>query len=302
MSALPSPVAISGASGLVGSALSTELDRRGVKVLRLVRRTPRGQDEIAWSPAERILDAKRLGNAEAVVHLAGESLAGFPWTEARKRRILGSRTTGTRLVAEAIAASGGPRVLVSASAVGYYGDRGEATLTERSAPGEGFLPSVAVAWERATAPATAAGVRVILLRTGPVLSPDGGLVGRLLLPFRLGLGARLGSGRQWISWISLRDLVGVILEALGDERYAGPFNAVAPNPVRNAEFTRQLGRALGRPAVFALPAWLLRLVFGQMAREALLSSTRVLPEGLEQVGFRFQDPDLGAALQTMLGD
>lgn len=300
MNPVTGPVAITGASGLIGSALADALADRGVEVLRLVRRPVRGPQEARWDPLTGEVDEASLGRASAVVHLAGENLAGGRWTETRKRRILESRDAGTRLIAETMARLDGPRVLIAASAIGYYGDRGEAIMRESDGPGEGFLPAVTVAWEEALEPAARTGIRVAQLRSGLVLSPLGGVLAKLLLPFRWGLGARLGSGRQWMSWITLRDQVNVILAALADERYEGPINAVSPMPVRNAEFTRLLARALRRPAFLVLPACLLRLAFGLMAEEALLGSTRVAPERLQTLGFAFQDPELGPALEYML--
>lgn len=293
-------VALTGASGMIGSKLASVLISGGHQVVRIVRRAP-APGEIRWDPAGAGLDPSALRGVDAVVHLAGENIGEGRWTEARKRAILESRTRGTRLLAEAMAkATGGPRTLVSASAIGYYGERGEEALTETSPPGTGFLPEVCVAWEAATAPAAAAGVRVVRVRTGLVLARSGGLLQRLLLPFRLGLGARLGDGRQWMSWISAADLIGVYRHAL-EGTMIGPVNAVAPGAVRNREFTAALARALHRPAVFVLPKTALRLAFGQKADDAVLVSAQVLPTVLERTGYRFQHPALAPALAHELG-
>jgi uncharacterized protein (TIGR01777 family) len=235
------------------------------------------------------------------VHLAGENIAGGRWTAARKQLLLESRRTGTRLLAEAVArATNGPRVMLSASAIGYYGDRGDEPLTETSPPGVGFLPEVAVAWEKGLEPAKAAGVRTVSLRTGLLLTPDGGLLQRMLPPFRLGVGGPLGSGRQWMSWIAAEDLMAMFLHALGRDDIRGPVNAVAPEPVRNADFTRTLGRVLHRPAVIPVPAFALRLAFGEMADGAILASARVVPAVLQASGFQFKYPKLEGALLHLL--
>lgn len=292
-------VAITGASGMIGSLLAADLARAGHQVVPIVRRTP-GTGEIRWDPAGAGLDPASLSGVDAVVHLAGENI-GARWTEARKRAVIESRTLGTRLLAEAVArAPNGPRVLVSASAIGYYGERGDEELTETSPPGTGFLPEVCVAWEAATAPAEQAGVRVVRMRTGLVLSKRGGVLQRMLLPFRLGLGGRLGDGRQWMSWISMRDLIGAYRHAL-EGSVSGPVNAVAPAAVRNRDFTAALGRALHRPAFMVVPRTALRVAFGQMADEAILASTHVLPKVLQRDGYIFHHSGLGDALAHELG-
>ena len=294
-------IAITGASGLVGSMLAPALTTGGHKVIRMVRRAP-GPGEIRWDPDGAGVDPETLRGVDAVVHLAGENIAGARWTEARKRLLLDSRATGTRLLAEGIAkAPEGPRILVSASAIGYYGNRGEELLTEGSAPGQGFLPEVVIAWEQATRPAADAGVRVALLRTGLLLTPAGGLLERILLPFRLGLGGRLGDGSQWMSWISADDVVGAYHHALTNDAVRGPVNAVAPAPVRNAEFTTALGRALHRPTPMAVPRTALRLAVGEMADEAILASARVAADALRRTGYPFRHADLDAALAHELG-
>jgi uncharacterized protein (TIGR01777 family) len=293
-------VLVTGSSGLVGRALVRQLRDEGHAVTRLVRRPIDADDERFWNPATEAIDIDALA-VDAVVHLAGESIAEGRWNEAKKRRIRDSRVDGTRLLSEAIArAPKPPRVLVSASAVGFYGDTGEAEADERSGTGTGFLPDVCRAWEGATASATAAGSRVVNLRIGVVLSPEGGALARMLTPFRLGLAGRIGSGRQWMSWISLDDVVGAVGHALSDESLRGPVNAVAPRPVTNAEFTRTLGRVLSRPTVMPMPAFAARLAFGQMADDLLLASLRVVPAVLAESGFRFRHPDLESALRELL--
>jgi uncharacterized protein (TIGR01777 family) len=292
-------VAISGASGLIGTMLRKSLAEAGHRVTALVRRPP-GPGEIRWDPAGSGLDPASLRGVDAVVHLAGENLAEGRWTDDRKRKILESRKLGTRLLAEAMArAPEGPRTLVSASAIGYYGERGDEELTEASPPGTGFLPEVCVAWEAATAPAAAAGLRVVQVRTGLLLTPAGGLLQRILLPFRLFVGGRLGDGQQWMSWISAADLLGVYRQALEGD-LIGPVNAVAPGAVRNEQFTRVLAKVLHRPAVMVVPRTALRLAYGQMADEAILASTRVLPAALQTSGFQFEYPTLEPALGHLL--
>ena len=292
-------VAVTGASGLIGSALVPALRAGGHDVSTLVRREARAPDEIAWNPDAGTIDTGSLRGVEAVVHLAGENI-GQRWTERARLEIMSSRVEGTTLLAEALASlEPRPRVLVSASGVGYYGDRGDEELTERSGQGAGFAAEVAAAWERAADPARAAGIRVVHLRQGIVLAGGGGALRRLLTPFRLGLGGRVGSGRQWWSWIALADVVRAYEHALAGD-LEGPVNATAPAPVTNAEFTRALGRALGRPTPFPLPALAVRLAFGQMGKELLLGGQRALPERLLTSGFAFSTPGIDEALAAAL--
>lgn len=294
-------VAITGASGMIGSILVPALTTGGHRVTRIVRGPP-GRDEIGWDPAGNGLDPQALRGVDAVVHLAGENIAEGRWTEQRKRRLLDSRKLGTRLLALAISrAPDGPKTLVSASAIGYYGERGDERLTESSGPGTGFLPEVTTAWEEGTRPAAETGVRVVCLRIGLVLTPAGGLLQRLLLPFQFGLGGRLGSGNQWMSWISADDLVGVVHHALTHDSLRGAVNAVAPEPVTNRNFTAALGAALGRPSVLGVPASVIRLAFGEMADEAILASTRVTPSVLIETGYQFRHRALPQALRHLLG-
>ncbi len=294
-------IAIAGSSGFVGSHLVPRLEAAGHEVLRLVRSgsPPAHGPAVRWDPARGALDPGELAGVDAVVNLAGANVAARRWTAAWRRRLWDSRVLATRTIVRAMAAAGGPRVLVSASATGYYGDRGDEELDESSLPGEGFLAELARAWEEEALRAGERGVRVVLLRLGVVIGP-GGALARMLPPFRLGLGGPLGSGRQWVSWISLRDAAGAVLHALGDAGLSGPVNAVSPHPVRQRDLARVLGRTLHRPAAIPAPAPLLRLALGGMARELLLSSQRVLPRCLEETGFRWEHPELADALAWAL--
>ncbi len=298
----PLNVLISGSTGLVGSALVPFLTTGGHRVTRLVR-TPRpGEVSVQWDPASGVLDVGALGEVDTVVHLAGENIASGRWTEATKARIMESRRQGTRLLAESLARlEPRPRVLVSASAIGFYGDRGAELLQEDSAAGTGFLAEVCREWEAATAPAAQSGIRVVNLRIGVVLTAAGGALAKLLPPFRLGAGGRVGDGEQYMSWIALDDLLGVILHAIRTEGLRGPVNAAAPTPVTNQEFTKTLGRVLGRPTILPIPATAARLAFGEMADEMLLSSTRVEPVRLEATRYAFRFLDLEGALRHTLG-
>ena len=295
-------VLVSGASGMIGGALAAELERAGHRVIRLSRRPARGVNEATWDPARSRLDRDALRGIDAAVHLAGESVGGGPWSRERKASVLGSRTEGTRLLAETLATlEPRPEVMVSASAVGLYGDRGDERLTEDAAPGSGFLADVARAWEESTLAAERAGVRVVRLRTALVLAPRGGALARMLPPFRLGLGGPLGSGRQWWSWIQLDDLVRAIAHALEHRELRGAVNAAAPGAVTNAEFARTLGRVLRRPAAVPAPAWALRALLGaEFADQMLLASQRVEPARLLASGFTFRFAGLEDALRHTL--
>ena len=295
-------VLVSGASGLIGSTLLKALARDGHQAIPLVRQRLSGYSTtIFWDPAAGRIAAEPLNGLDAVVHLAGAPIAAR-WTSGQKTRILESRVHGTRLLAQTLAAlSQPPRVLVCASAVGCYGNRGDARLTEQSAPGQGFLAEVCQAWEAATQPAAASGIRVVLARLGLVLDRSGGALAKMLPPFRLGFGGPLGSGLQYWSWIAMEDVVGAIAHALATERLAGPINVVAPGAVTNREFTRALGRVLRRPTLLPVPPLALRLLLGEMADALLLSSTRVEPRRLLETGYRFQYADLDAALQHLFG-
>jgi uncharacterized protein (TIGR01777 family) len=296
-------IAVTGATGLIGGAVVRALLAAGHRVDRVSRQPPApGSTDVQWDPGRGRLDRQALTGVDAAVHLAGESIAARRWTPAVRARIRDSRVEATRLLAATLAdLDPPPRVLVTASAVGYYGDRGDEPVTEDSAAGSGFLADVARAWEAAAEPARAAGIRVATLRIGMVLAREGGALPRMLLPFRLGLGGPVGSGRQYWSWVTLGDLVRIIAHAIEDEALAGPVNAVAPGPVTNREFARTLGRVLGRPAVLPLPAVAVRLLLGDMGEALLLSGARVLPRRLERAGFRFQHPELEPALRALLG-
>lgn len=296
-------IAITGASGFVGGALTASLRAAGHTVVPLVRSPSPPPGSSRWDPRGGALDEPTLGRIDAVVHLAGENVAGGRWNRRRKQRIRDSRGPATAALCEALLRlPAPPKVLVSASATGIYGDRGDELLDERSAPGTGFLADLARDWERATNTASDAGIRVVNLRIGMVLDPGGGALGKMLLPFQLGLGGRLGSGRQWISWITRRDLVRAIEFALATETLRGPALAVSPNPVTNREFTAALGAALHRPTWFPVPAFALRLMLGEMADALLLSSQRCRPKALTKSGFTLADPELPAALRAQLQD
>ena len=294
-------VLISGASGLVGSALIPALVGRGDRVIRLVRHPAApGAAEIEWHPGSR-LDPEALEGFDAVIHLAGESVFGR-WTAAKKKAIYDSRVLGAQTISDAIAGcQRAPHIFLSASAIGYYGSRADEPLDEDSSSGEGFLAEVAREWEGTTAVARRAGARVVNLRFGVVLSPQGGALNKMLTPFRLGLGGRIGSGKQWFSWISVEDAVAAILFALDQERVRGPLNLVAPEPVTNADFAKTLGRVLHRPALFPVPTFIPRLIFGkQMTGETLSASQRVIPAKLAATGYNFRHPELEAALRALL--
>jgi uncharacterized protein (TIGR01777 family) len=293
-------VLVSGASGLVGSALCAFLEAGGHRVRRLVRRAPRAAGEFHWDTLGGAVDPRAAEGADAVVHLAGENIARRRWSRAQKQRIAQSRREGTRALADAVrAARERPRVFISASATGIYADGGERELDEQSAAGTTFLARVCTDWERAARDLT--GVRGVQMRFGVILSPAGGALAKMLPPFRLGLGGRVGSGRQWVPWIALDDAVYAIHHALFDGDLAGPVNVVAPSPVTNAELTRTLGRVLRRPALLPLPAAGARALFGELAEEALLASRRVLPRRLGARGFAWAHPELEGALRHILG-
>lgn len=296
-------VAVTGSSGLIGSQLVPALTGGGHTVTRLVRRLPRAADEARWDPEVGTVDTGALRDADAVIHLAGESLTMRPWTREYKRRLRDSRVEGTRLVAEAVAGlDDGPRTLVCASGTHYYGDRGDETLDETSSPGEGFFTEVVRDWEAAADPARQAGVRVVHVRTGIVQDPAGGALQRMLPLFRLGLGGPFGRGRQWWSWVARDDVIGIFSHALTSEDVAGPINATAPAPVTNAEYTRVLARVLGRPAVLPVPPVGPKLLLGpEGAKELLFTSARVRPAVAEQTGYAFRQPELEPALREVLG-
>ena len=297
-------VAITGSHGFIGSALVPFLTTGGHTAIRLVR-VPRGggEQEIIWNPSAGASQLSALEGIDAVVHLAGEPIAKGRWTPQKKAAIQESRVQGTRALSEVLARlARPPQVLITASAIGYYGDRGEAMLEEHSAQGSGFLAELCRQWEAAANPARQRGIRIVNLRIGVVLSPAGGALKMMLPPFQLGLGGTLGSGRQYMSWVAIDDVVGAILHAASTDTLQGPVNAVAPNPVTNREFTKTLGRVLSRPTIFPVPAFALRLLLGQLADEALLASARVTPSRLQQTGYVFRYPMLEPALRHLLGN
>ncbi|MBZ4399678.1 MULTISPECIES: TIGR01777 family oxidoreductase [unclassified Myxococcus] len=299
----PLRVAVTGASGLIGSALLPLLTTGGHQVQRLVRgRADASRHEVAWAPDKGQVDTDALEGVDAVVHLAGANVAGKRWSPEYKDAILKSRSEGTLTLAEALAKmKKKPRVLVCAAGSGIYGDRGDEPLTEESAPGTGFLADVCRVWEAATAPAEAAGIRVVHLRIGPVLDARDGALAKMLPAFLAGGGGPIGSGRQWMGWVSMEDILGLIHFSLFTPAARGPINAVAPGAVRQADFARTLGRVLRRPAFLPMPAAVIRTLFGQMGQEALLSGARVLPNAAERLGYAFLFPELEGALRFTLG-
>ena len=308
-------ILVSGVSGPIGGALVPSLKANGARVARLTRgngnRSGAGSStaghgsnheeaQISWDPAKPITP-EAVSGFQAVIHLAGETIVGR-WTEAKKSKIRDSRIEGTRHLAEALAlASEKPQVFVCSSAIGYYGNRGDEILKEDSSPGEGFLPQVCQEWEAATDPAAQAGIRTVQMRTGVVLTRHGGALGKMLLPFKLGVGGNVGSGRQWMSWIDIEDMVGAIHHILNNDLLHGPVNMVAPKPVTNAEFTKTLGNVLSRPTIFPLPEFAVKTVFGQMGEEVLLWSERVEPTKLIMNGYPFRFRELRTSLRHVLG-
>lgn len=295
-------VMVSGSSGLVGKAVCAALEEAGHSVVQLVRNDTALPDQaVYWDPEQGVLAGEKLAGLDAVIHLAGEPIAEGRWTPEKKDRIRDSRVKGTRLLSERLASvEGAPSVLIAASAIGYYGNQGDTVVTEDSPSGEGFLAEVCRDWEAATAPASEAGVRVVNLRIGVVLSSEGGALSKMLPPFRMGMGGPLGNGKMWMSWIHLDDLAGAILHAVDTPDLRGPVNGFAPNPVTNKEFARTLGRVLKRPAFFPVPKAVLRTALGDMADELLLSSVRGTPVRLNESGFTFVHPELEGALRDLL--
>lgn len=296
-------VVVTGSSGLIGTALKGALEQAGHRMVPMTRSQGPG-DGLHWDPDGGKIDAGGLEGVGAVVHLAGEGIGNKRWNDEHKARVKDSRVKGTALLAQTLATLGNPpKVLVSGSAVGYYGNRGDEVLTESSRPGNDFLAEVCTAWEAATAPAKDAGIRVAHIRTGIVLSGRGGALPKMLLPFKFGIGGKLGSGRQWMSWISLADEVAAILHLLGNDDLAGAFNLTAPNPVTNADMTKAIGTALHRPTVIPAPAFALKAALGpEMAEELLLVSQRALPTRLLDSGFTFAHPELADALGVALAE
>ncbi len=294
-------ILVTGSTGMIGSALMAPLTGAGHRVVRLLR-AGRAGAEPTWDPARGRIDLTGAGPLDAAIHLAGENVAGGRWTAARKARIADSRLDGTRLLATALAERPRkPQVLISASAIGYYGDRGEELLPETAAPGEGFLAELTRDWEAATAPAAAAGIRVVCLRFGMVLGAGGGALRRMRRPFRWCLGGVIGSGRQYVSWVALDEVPRIVLHALSDGGLAGAVNVVTPNAVTNRQFTKTLGRVLHRPTLAHMPGWAARALFGEMAKPLLLASARAVPAVLTERGYAFEHPDLEGALRHIMG-
>jgi uncharacterized protein (TIGR01777 family) len=285
----------------VGSALIPAIEAEGATVTRLVR-TSAGAGEIEWHPNNDRINAPALEGFDAIINLAGENIAAGRWTDEQKRKIHDSRVNGSHLISETIAKlKKKPRVFLCASATGIYGDRDDEALDEESDSGGGFLAGVCREWEQATEPAAAAGIRTVNLRFGPILAREGGMLAKLLTPFKMGMGGKVGSGKQYISWVAIEDVVNAIMLALKDESVRGPLNIVSPNPVTNEIFTKTLGHVLGRPTALAMPAFAVRLAFGEMADEMLLASQRVIPKKLNDLGYEFQQPELEGALKKHLG-
>jgi uncharacterized protein len=294
-----SRILVSGVSGPIGAALLPPFKTRGYEVIRLVRGAVTGEDQIAWDPAKPIAPDSVSG-FDAVIHLAGESIVGR-WTEEKKLKIRNSRVAGTAALAQALArAKDKPQVFASSSAIGYYGDRGNELLNEHSSPGNGFLPDVCREWEAATKAASDAGIRTVQMRTGVVLSKKGGALGKMLTPFKLGVGGKIGDGKQWMSWIDVQDMVGAIHHVLKSDLLQGPVNMVAPKPLTNEEFTQTLASVLSRPAIFPVPAFVVKLAFGEMGETVLLGSQRVEPTQLVMSGYPFRFSNLRASLENIL--
>ncbi|HXT63520.1 MAG TPA: TIGR01777 family oxidoreductase [Pyrinomonadaceae bacterium] len=296
-------ILIGGSHGVVGTALIKSLEAQGHEIFRLVRHAPASKTEVEWSPDRYSIALARIEGFDAVVNLAGESIAEGRWTDDKKRRIRESRVKGTKLLGDALAnLTVPPKTFVCASAIGYYGNRGDELLTEASAPGDGFLSKVCAEWEEATALAMEKGIRVVNARFGIILDTNGGALKKMLPPFRMGVGGRIGSGKQWMSWIALDDVVGGIEFALTNTSLRGPVNFVAPNPVTNAEFTKTLGKVLSRPTIFPIPAFAIKLMFGEMGEALLLGGQRVAPERLAVEGFEFRYSQLETALRHILAE
>lgn len=293
-------ILVTGATGLVGSVLVPHLEAQGHRIRKLVRTEPAADNEFFWDP-EETLDMSSLKDLDSVIHLAGESISEGRWTAEKKARIRESRVKGTKLLAGSLAElSHPPKTLICASAMGYYGDRGAEILTEGASPGTGFLPEVCQQWEAAAEPAKEKGIRVVYLRFGLILSSKGGALKKMLPPFKMGVGGKVGSGDQYYSWIAIDDVSGVIDHVLKNESVEGPTNIVSPNPITNLEFTKAIGRVLHRPTLFAIPSTAARLAFGEMADALLLSSTRVHPEKLLATNYVFRYPELEGALHHVI--
>ena len=294
-------VLVTGASGLIGTALRKSFAAKGWEMLSATRHQPKSENEVQWSIEEGFTDLSKLEGVDAVVHLAGESVNGLRWTDEKKKAIRDSRVLGTRnLVAALGKLKDRPKVLVSSSAIGFYGERGDEEITESSASGVGFLADVSKEWESEARRAEDAGIRTVLLRTGIVLSKDGGALGTMLLPFKLGVGGVVGSGKQWMSWITLDDHVRAIEFVIEHDSIRGAVNSASPHPVTNEEFTKVMGDVLYRPTFLPLPEFVVSMALGEMGDELLLTSTKIVPKRLEDAGFKFEYPELKAALEHAL--
>lgn len=296
-------ILISGASGLIGTHLIPTLKVNGCEIFKLVRKTPQANHEIQWSAKKGFTDEEqaKLENFDTVVHLAGDNVASESWSDEKKRKIRDSREVGTRVLVEALKKTKNPpKSFVSASAIGFYGDRKDEILTEESAKGEGFFPAVCEAWEREAKRAEEFGARVVCMRIGIVLAKDGGALEKMLTPFKFGVGGRIGSGRQWMSWIALDDIVSIISFFIENPELQGAFNLTAPNPVANEEFTKALGHALSRPTILPVPEFAIKLLFGEMGETLLLQGARVLPKRLEEAGYKFKFTNVETAINHVL--
>lgn len=295
-------ILITGSTGLIGNAAHKMFKDGGHDAHRMVRGSARpDHNELHWNPDTGVLDPARLEGFDAVIHLAGENIAARRWSPEQKNRIRDSRVIGTMLLAKTLAKlDAPPKVLVSASAIGFYGNRGDEILTEESAAGTGYLPDTCKLWEAAAEPVKASGVRLVTLRTGIVMSSKGGALAKMLFPFKMGVGGKIGNGRQYMSWVALDDATGAILHAVMTESLSGPVNLTSPNPATNKEFTKTLGKVVKRPTIFPLPGFMVKLLFGEMGEELLLGSTRALPQKLEASGYRFKFPELEGALHRAI--
>lgn len=294
-------ILITGASGLIGRELRKSLEKKGHELLLAGRRSPEKPNQIKWTAEEGFSEPERLEGLDAVIHLAGESISGIRWTEEKKKAIRDSRVNGTRSVVDTLAKlDTKPKVFISGSAIGIYGNRGDEIMTESEPPGDNFLADVCKAWEAESLRAERLGIRTVLLRTGIVLSKEGGALGTMLTPFKLGVGGVVGSGKQWMSWISLADEIAVINFVLENESVSGPINLVSPNPVTNEEFTKTLGEIIHRPTILPLPKFAVKMVFGEMGDALLLDSTRAVPKRLQDLGYQFEFTDLRSALTEAL--
>jgi uncharacterized protein (TIGR01777 family) len=291
-------VIVTGSTGMVGTDLCAQLQADGHEVARLVRRPAAVDNEIQWNPADGTIEADKLEGCDAIIHLAGENIAGRRWSDAFKSKIRDSRVKGTRLLAEAVAGlNSPPSVVVCASAIGYYGDRGEEVMLEDSLPGDDFLANICQEWERAADPLRSRGIRTVHLRIGVILSSKGGALAKMLFPFKMGVGGVIGDGRQYMSWVSLDDAIGALMHCMNRTDLQGPVNGTSPNPATNREFTKTFGKVLNRPTILPMPAFVAKLAFGEMGQALMLASTRVVPKKLQDTGYQFRYSNLEDAIQ-----